>query len=99
LQPPYAGTVRFELADPVRVRVVPGAAGFGSIAITPHADHVVISGDRITEAAVTSVRVGGVRQVPRGAGDTLAAIQTARPPAPRWRYACLKGALLVTGSA
>ncbi len=77
----------FSLADPVRVRAVLGAAGFGSIAITPHADHVVISEDRIPEVAVTSVRVGGIRQALRDAdGHThqraLAAIRSRRAPEP-----------------
>jgi SAM-dependent methyltransferase len=37
----------FSLADPGRVRAVLDAAGFGSVTITPHADHIVISEDRI----------------------------------------------------
>ena len=95
----------FSLADPARVRAVLGAAGFGSIAITPHADHVVISEDRIPEVAVTSVRVGGVRQALRDADDhtrqrALAAIQTAlRARLRDGEVRASRGVLLVTGSA
>jgi hypothetical protein len=82
-----------------------GAAGFGSIAITPHADHLVISEDRIPEIALTSVRVGRVRQELRDADDhtrqrALAAIEAA------WRarlhdgeVRASRGVLLVTASA
>jgi SAM-dependent methyltransferase len=95
----------FSLTDPARVRAVLGAAGFGSIAITPHADHVVISEDRIPEVALTSVRTVRVRQVLKDADDhtrqrVLAAIEAA------WRarlrdgeVRASRGVLLVTGSA
>jgi SAM-dependent methyltransferase len=95
----------FSLADPARVRAVLGAAGFGSIAVTPHADHVVISEDRIAEVAVTSVRVGGIRQMLRDADDqtrqrALAAIETAlRARLHDDEVRASRGVLLVTGSA
>jgi SAM-dependent methyltransferase len=93
------------LADPARVRAVLGAAGFGSIVITPHADHVVIGEDRIPEVALASVRVGGVRQALRDAdGHTrkraLAAIETAlRARLDDGEVRASRGVLLVTGSA
>ena len=72
----------FSLADPGRVRAVLEAAGFGSVIVAPHADQVVISEDRIPEAALASVRVGGVREALRDAGQqtrsrALAAIEEA----------------------
>jgi len=72
----------FSLADPGRVRAVLDAAGFGSVAVAPHADYVVISEDQISEAALASVRVGGIRDALRDADDhtrqrALAAIEEA----------------------
>jgi hypothetical protein len=59
----------FSLADPGRVHAVPDAAGFGSVTVAPHADYVVISEDQISEAALASVRVGGIRDALRDADD------------------------------
>jgi SAM-dependent methyltransferase len=72
----------FSLADPGRVCFVLEAAGFGSVVIAPHTDQVVIGEDRIPEVALTSVRVGGVREMLRDAGQhtrerALAAIEEA----------------------
>jgi len=95
----------FSLADPDRVRAVLDAAGFGSIAIAPHADYVVIGEDRIPEAARTTVRVGGVREALTDADDqtrqrALAADRgclRARVQAGEVRAS--RAVLLVTGSA
>jgi SAM-dependent methyltransferase len=95
----------FSLADPARVRAVLGAAGFASITIAARADQVVISEDRIAEAALTSVRVGGVPQALRDADDqtrqrALAAIETAlRARLHDGQVRVSRGVLLVTGSA
>jgi len=95
----------FSLADPGRVRAVLDAAGFGSIAIAPHADHVVISEGRIPEVARASVRVGAVREALRDAdGHTrqraLAAIEEAlRARVQDGQVRASRGVLLVTGSA
>ena len=103
--PDPAGPGPFSLADPARVRAVLGAAGFGSIAITPHADYVVISEDRIPEVAATRARGGGVRQALRDADDqtrqrALAAIEAAlRARLHDGEVRMSRGVLLVTGSA
>jgi SAM-dependent methyltransferase len=95
----------FSLADPGQVRAVLDAAGFGSIAIAPHADHVVISEGRIPEVARASVRVGAVREALRDAdGQTrqraLAAIEEAlRARVQDGQVRASRGVLLVTGSA
>ncbi len=95
----------FSLADPDRVRAVLEAAGFGSIIVTPHADQVVISEDRIPEVALTSVRVGGVREALRDADQqtrerALAAIEEAmRARLQDGQVRASRGVLLVTGSA
>jgi SAM-dependent methyltransferase len=95
----------FSLADPGRVRVVLDAAGFGSVAVEPHADYLVISEGRIPEVALASVRVGGVREALRDAdGDTrqraLAAIEEAlRARVQDGEVRASRGVLLVTGSA
>jgi SAM-dependent methyltransferase len=95
----------FSLADPARVRAVLGAAGFGSIVITPHADHLVISEDRIPEVAATRARSGGVRQALRDADDqtrqrAVAAIEAAlRARLHDGEVRISTGVLLVTGSA
>jgi hypothetical protein len=66
---------------------------------------VVISEDRIAEAAVASVRVGGLRQALRDADDqtrqrALAAIETAlRARLHDGEVRASRGVLLVTGSA
>jgi SAM-dependent methyltransferase len=95
----------FSLADPARVRSVLGAAGFGSIVITSHADDVVISEDQIPGAALASVRAGGVRQALREANDqtrqrALAAIETAlRARLHDGEVRLSRGVLLVIGGA
>jgi SAM-dependent methyltransferase len=95
----------FSLADPARVRAVLGAAGFGSIVITPHTDYLVISEDRIPEVAATRARSGGVRQALRDADDqtrqrALAAIEAAlRARLRDGEVRMSRGVLLVTGSA
>jgi SAM-dependent methyltransferase len=95
----------FSLADPARVRAVLGAAGFGSIAVTPHADHVVISEDQIPAAAQASIRAGGVRQALREAADqtrqrALTAIETAlRARLHDGQVRLSRGVLLITASA
>ena len=95
----------FSLADPGRVRAVLEAAGFGSVAVEPHGDQVVISEDRIPEAALTSVRVGGVREALRDADQqtrerALAAIDEAmRARLQDGQVRASRGVLLVTGSA
>jgi SAM-dependent methyltransferase len=93
------------LADPARVRAVLGAAGFRSIVVTPHADYVVISEDRISGAALASVRTGRVRQALREANDqtrqrALTAIETAlRARLHDGEVRLSRGVLLITGSA
>jgi SAM-dependent methyltransferase len=95
----------FSLADPDRVRAVLDAAGFESLAIEPHADHVVISEARIPEVALTSIRVGGVREALREADDqtrerALAAIEEAlRARLQDGEVRVSRGVLLVTGIA
>jgi SAM-dependent methyltransferase len=95
----------FSLADPGRVRAVLDAAGFGSVAITPHADYVAIGADRIPEVAETSVRVGGIQQALKDADDqtrqrALAAIEDAlRARVQDGEVRASRGVLLVTGSA
>jgi hypothetical protein len=81
------------------------AAGFGSVAITPHADYVAISADRIPGVAETSVRVGGVQQALKDADDqtrqrALAAIEEAlRARVRDGEVRASRGVLLVTGTA
>jgi SAM-dependent methyltransferase len=95
----------FSLADPARVRAVLSAAGFGSSAVTPHSDHVVIDEDRIPEVAATSTRVGGVRQALQDADDrtrqrALAAIEAAlRARLADGQVLLTRGVLLVTATA
>jgi SAM-dependent methyltransferase len=95
----------FSLADPGRVRAVLDAAGFGSVAVEPHADRVVIVEGQIPEVALASVRVGGVREALRDAdGHTrqraLAAIEEAlRARVQDGEVRASRGVLLVTGSA
>ena len=95
----------FSLADPDRARAVLDAAGFDSVAVAPHADHVVISEERIPEIAVSSIRVGGVREALRDADDhtrerALAAIEEAlRARLQDGQVRASRGVLLVTGSA
>jgi SAM-dependent methyltransferase len=95
----------FSLSDPGQVAAVLDGAGFGSVDITPHADHVAISEDRIPEVARASVRVGGVREALRDADDgtrqrALAAIEKAlRARVQDGEVRVSRGVLLVTGSA
>jgi SAM-dependent methyltransferase len=95
----------FSLADPARVRAVLEAAGFGSVTVTPHADQVVVSEDRIPEVAMASVRLGGVRDALREADEptrqrVLAAIEDAfRDRVEDGEVRPSRGVLLVTGSA
>jgi SAM-dependent methyltransferase len=93
------------LADPDRVHAVLAAAGFGSVAVAPHVDQVVISEDRIPEVTVTSTRLGGVREALRDADDqtrsrALAAIEEAfRARLQDGEVRLSRGVLLVTGRA
>jgi SAM-dependent methyltransferase len=93
------------LADPDRIRAVLDAAGFDSVAIAPHADQVVINEDRIPEVALTSIRVGGVREALRDADEqtrqrALAAIEEAlRARLQDGEVRASRGVLLVTGNA
>ncbi len=95
----------FSLADPGRVRAVLEAAGFGSVAVAPHTDQVVIGEDRIPEAALASVRVGAVREMLRDAGQhtrarALAAIEQAlRGRLHDGQVRASRGVLLVTATA
>ncbi len=95
----------FSLADPGRVRAVLDAAGFDSVAIAPHADQVVTSEARIPEVALTSIRVGGVREALRDADQetrdrALAAIEEAlRARLQDGQVRASRGVLLVTGRA
>ena len=95
----------FSLADPGRVRAVLDAAGFDCVAIAPHADQVLISEDRIPEVALTSIRVGGVREALRDADDqtrqrALVAIEEAlRARLEDGEVRASRGVLLVTGNA
>jgi SAM-dependent methyltransferase len=95
----------FSLADPARVRAVLEAAGFGSVTVTPHADQVVVSEDRIPEVAMASMRLGGVRDALREADEhtrqrALAAIEDAfRDRVEDGEVRPSRGVLLVTGSA
>lgn len=93
------------LADPDRIRALLDAAGFDSVAIAPHADQVVINEDRIPEVALTSIRVGGVREALRDADEqtrqrALAAIEEAlRARLQDGEVRVSRGVLLVTGNA
>ncbi len=95
----------FSLAEPGRARAVLEAAGFGSVIVAPHADQVVISADRIPEVALTSVRMGGVREALRDVDQrtrqrALAAIEDAlRARLHDGEVRASRGVLLVTGSA
>ena len=95
----------FSLADPGRVRAVLDAAGFDRVAIAPHADQILISEDRIPEVALTSIRVGGVREALRDADDqtrqrALVAIEEAlRARLEDGEVRASRGVLLVTGNA
>jgi SAM-dependent methyltransferase len=95
----------FSLADPDRVRAVLEAAGFGSVAIVPHADYVAIGEDGIPEVAQASFHVGGVREALKDADDqtrerALAAIEEAlRARVQDGEVRASRGVLLVTGSA
>ena len=82
-----------------------GAAGFSSIVVTPHADDLVITEDRIPEVAATGARGPGGRQALRDAdGETrqraLAAIETAfRARLHDGEVRTSRAVLLVTGTA
>jgi SAM-dependent methyltransferase len=95
----------FSLADPDRVHAVLDAAGFDSVAIEPHADQVVINEARIPEVALTSIRVGGVREALRESdqqtrGRALAAIEEAlRARLQDGEVRASRGVLLVTANA
>ena len=95
----------FSLADPDRVRAVLEAAGFGSVAIVPHADYVAIGEDGIPRVAQASFHVGGVREALKDADDqtrqrALAAIEDAlRARVQDGEVRASRGVLLVTGSA
>ena len=95
----------FSLADPDRVHAALDAAGFDSVAIEPHADQVVINEARIPEVALTSIRVGGVREALRESdqqtrGRALAAIEEAlRARLQDGEVRASRGVLLVTANA
>jgi SAM-dependent methyltransferase len=95
----------FSLADPERARAVLDAAGFGSVVITPHADHIVISEDRIPEVARTSARTGRVRAMlqdadePTRARATAAIEEAMRARLEHGQVRASRGVLLVTGRA
>jgi SAM-dependent methyltransferase len=95
----------FSLADPDRVRAVLGAAGFGSVVVTPHADQVVISEAGIPEAARASTQRAAVREALRDADEptrerALAAIEAAfRDRLQDGEVRASLGVLLVTGRA
>lgn len=107
-QAPVAGPDEpgpFSLADPARVRAVLGAAGFSSVAVTPHADYLVITEDRIPEVAATGARGPGGRQALRDVDDetrqrALAAIETAfRARLRDGEVRASRAVLVVTGTA
>jgi SAM-dependent methyltransferase len=93
----------FSLADPDRVRAVLHAAGFDHVEVVPHNDTVVIAEERIPEVAVTSTRVGVVREALRDADDetrrrVLAAIEDAlRARLQDGEVRASRGILLVVG--
>jgi len=95
----------FSLADPDRVRAVLGAAGFGCVDVTPHADQIVISEAGIPEAASASVRTGAAREALRDADEqtrerALAAVEEAlRARLQDGQVRASRGVLLVTGRA
>jgi hypothetical protein len=95
----------FSLADPERTRAVLDAAGFGPIAITPHADHIVISEDRIPEVARTTARTGRARAMLQDADEptrerAVAAIEEAmRARLQDGQVRASRGVLLVTARA
>jgi SAM-dependent methyltransferase len=95
----------FSLADPDRVRALLDTAGFGSIEVTPHADHLVLSEHRIPEVAGVSMRVGPAREALRDADEqTSARVRTAIEEALRARLEggdvrLSRGVLLVRGRA
>ena len=95
----------FSLADPDRVRAILDAAGYSSVAIAPHADHIVIAEGRIPEIALTSTRVGGVREALRDSDEqtrarALAAIEDAlRARVQDGEVRASRGVLLVTATA
>jgi SAM-dependent methyltransferase len=95
----------FSLSDPARVRAVLDAAGFGSVVVTPHADQIVISEERIPEVASTRLRTGRVRVMLQDAdertrGRALAAIEAAmRARLQDGQVRFSRGVLLVTGRA
>jgi hypothetical protein len=106
--PPMPGPTEpgpFSLADSGRVRDVLDAAGFSSIAIEPHSDHIVISEDQISEVAEASMRVGGIREALKEADQqtrdrALAAIEEAlRGRVLDGEVRATRGVLLVTASA
>jgi SAM-dependent methyltransferase len=95
----------YSLADPGRVRAVLGAAGFGSVDVTPHADQIVISEAGIPEAASASIRGGAAREALRDADEptrerALAAVEEAlRARLQDGQVRASRGVLLVTGRA
>jgi SAM-dependent methyltransferase len=95
----------FSLSDPARVRAVLDAAGFGSVVVTPNADQIVISEERIPEVASTRLRTGRVRVMLQDAdertrGRALAAIEDAmRARLQDGQVRFSRGVLLVTGRA
>jgi SAM-dependent methyltransferase len=95
----------YSLADPDRVSAVLGAAGFGSVDVTPHADQVVISEAGIPETASASIRGGAAREALRDADEptrerALAAVEEAlRARLQDGQVRASRGVLLVTGRA
>ena len=95
----------FSLADPGRVHAVLESAGFGSVTVTPHADHVVTTEDRIPEIVQVVVRIGVVREMLRNAdAQTQERVPAAIEKALRARVhngevRASRGVLLVTATA
>jgi SAM-dependent methyltransferase len=95
----------FSLADPDRVRSVLDTAGFRRIDVVPHSDSLVITEQRIPEVALTSTRVGAVREMLREADDAtrqrvLGAIEQAlRARVQNGEVRASRGILLVRAEA
>ena len=95
----------FSLSDPARARAVLEAAGFGSVDVTPHNDHVVTSEDRIPEVAAVSIRTGAGREALKDADEdtrrrAVAAIEAAlRARVHDGQVRATRGVLLVTATA
>lgn len=95
----------FSLCDPERVRRVLGEAGFVEVEVDPHNDTIETSEDRIPELALTSTRVGAVREALQSADDetrqrVLQAIEDAmRDRVEEGTMRVSRGVLLVSAKA